>query len=303
MRHVFWPDCPKKVTARTSRKMVQVFISCRFGEALPQAEMLKAALEKADVTCFLCSVHSGDSIGDAVVDNLDSAELVVILGTRTYGQKTDCNFSTYNELKFVVDAKKPFFLVKMCDRFEVSNARFRLLTDTAHSPWPEKDHARLPPTLVPEIMEKLRIVSAPPTPAMSRLVVSPAKQSVEEQLKELKQAGDDKDYGRVVEILCGATNEKVASQGCAVVRKLASGNADNKVQLARLGGCEAVVNALKKWGATNENVAENGCGAVGNLASGNADNQVQLARLGAADAVRKCLDNPFKEFAIQKLAL
>jgi hypothetical protein len=96
--------------------MVQLFISCRFGEALEQAEMLKSALDKEDISCFLFSVHAGDSIGEAVMANLVEAELVIILGTATYGQKTDSKFSTFHELKYIMDADKPFFLIKMCDR-------------------------------------------------------------------------------------------------------------------------------------------------------------------------------------------
>ena len=40
----------------------------------------------------------------------------VILGTKTYGRATNDRFDTSKELGFIIDSKKPYFLIKMCVR-------------------------------------------------------------------------------------------------------------------------------------------------------------------------------------------
>ncbi len=52
----------------------------------------------------------GDNIAAAIIDALSLCKLSVIMGTYTYGEKTDANFSTFNELVFIITDKKPFFL-------------------------------------------------------------------------------------------------------------------------------------------------------------------------------------------------
>ena len=96
--------------------MPQVFLSLRFGEALSQGKMIKNELEKVGVTCFLCTVDGGESIVEAVTKNLYMAELAVILATATYGKETGSSVSTRKELTYLMEKKKPFFLVKMCER-------------------------------------------------------------------------------------------------------------------------------------------------------------------------------------------
>lgn len=112
--------------------MAEVFLSLRFAEAMEQAKMVKNGLSESGISCFLCSVSEGHSIADAVVNNLTKAKLVVIFGSHTYGQKTDNSYSTYNELKFIHTAKKPFFLLKMCDNFLEPLALFSFTDDIAY---------------------------------------------------------------------------------------------------------------------------------------------------------------------------
>eukprot|EP00730_Choanoeca_flexa_P006685 TRINITY_DN12203_c2_g4_i2.p1 TRINITY_DN12203_c2_g4~~TRINITY_DN12203_c2_g4_i2.p1 ORF type:complete len:294 (+),score=43.58 TRINITY_DN12203_c2_g4_i2:140-1021(+) len=58
-----------------------IFISLRFGEALPAAEALKAKLQAKGVSVFLCAVAAGGDLVDEIVENIDACRLVVILGT------------------------------------------------------------------------------------------------------------------------------------------------------------------------------------------------------------------------------
>ena len=140
---------------------MDIFISLRFGEALRQAQMLKAALEEAGLSCFLCSVTEGDSIVSAVAENLVDAKLVVVLGTATYGQKTASSYSTYQEMAYFMEEKKPFFLIKMCDQFEEKMTRFFFNTTVSYYSWMEKDQEAVPKALVARIKEKLNSVTSP----------------------------------------------------------------------------------------------------------------------------------------------
>ena len=57
------------------------------------------------------------------------------MGTKTYGKQTAIKFSTYEELQFIVNESKPYFLIKMCDKFEVADTRFRIPDNTAFIKW------------------------------------------------------------------------------------------------------------------------------------------------------------------------
>src|SRR5690606_28413739 len=98
------------------------------------------------------------------------------------------------------------------------------------------------------------------------------------------------DFSIVVEILKTAANARVAEEGCRIVNMLTldDDDDDNQAELGRLGACDAVVKALKRFGAENANVVEQGCGAVWNLAVDD-DNKKELGRVGACDAVVKAL--------------
>jgi hypothetical protein len=95
-----------------------VFISFRFCEAEGQGVKLKEALEANGIRTFLCAVNAGDDIMGEVARNLRRSKLVVIMGSRTYSKKTKSACSTYEEMQYVMNEKRPFFLVKMCDSFE-----------------------------------------------------------------------------------------------------------------------------------------------------------------------------------------
>lgn len=113
----------------------QIFLSLRFTEAFAEAKALKDSLSKRGISCFLCSVEEGKNIKKEIVEAIDACELMVVLGTKTYGFDTGIGFSTYNELEFAVDEKKPMFLVKMCERFDVAYTRFTLSRGISYYPW------------------------------------------------------------------------------------------------------------------------------------------------------------------------
>jgi hypothetical protein len=89
---------------------------------------------------------------------LTHCKLAVILGTKTYGKKTTSGFSTFEELDYIFEVNKPFFLVKMCAEFEEPETLFRLPSRISYFPWhPASDAERrkLPPNLVDKVIKRL----------------------------------------------------------------------------------------------------------------------------------------------------
>ena len=157
---------PPDSTATASTEEVpdpDIFISLRFNEARPAGNALQAALEAKGMSVFLCDVPPGENLARAVVGALTRCKLAVILGTKTYGQKTASTFSTYEELQYIVDERKPFFLVKMCDAFEEEHARFNLPSTISYYAWQpviNTDGAveDVPEDLVTQIADRLHTV-------------------------------------------------------------------------------------------------------------------------------------------------
>ena len=116
-------------------RMSRVFLSLRFAEALPQAVAVKTALEQRSISVFLCDIPPGKDIALEVTDNLVACDLVVIFGTETYGFKTKSSFSTYQELRYVMDNDKPYFYIKMCDSFSVSYTAVQLPDSVSYFAW------------------------------------------------------------------------------------------------------------------------------------------------------------------------
>ena len=279
--------------------MPQVFISLRFGEAFKQGETIKKELEKVGITCFLCAVHEGYSITKAVFTNLVKAELVVILGTATYGKETDSSCSTHQELMYVMDKKKPFFLIKMCDKYEEAAADFYFPSNVAYYPWMPKEHGVLPKELIPRIIEKLNKVSQTPSIASPVLKEPPPPDPV----KELDEAVAKDNMSKIVDILkrYGAVDQVVAKKGCEEICALAAKNDTNKIKLGEIGGNEVVVDALRVWGKIEKDVAYTGCGAIHMLAANSDTNKKHLEKLGAREIVKNVLKNDFKKVAIDNL--
>ena len=87
------------------------------------------------MSSFLCAVPEGDDIASKVISALTKCEMVIIMGSKTYGMETKSRYSTFQELRFIDDERKAFFLVKMCDKFEIPETRFRLNDSIAYIMW------------------------------------------------------------------------------------------------------------------------------------------------------------------------
>ncbi|EGD82434.1 hypothetical protein PTSG_03080 [Salpingoeca rosetta] len=135
-----------------------LFISVRFNEALGAAKALKAALTKQGFSVFLCAVAPGGDIATAIIDALHSCKMVIILGSPTYGEKTENKFiSTFEELRYIIHQDKPFFLVKMCAKFLAPAAQFYLTNTIAYHAWRvngNDDEHDVPESLVTAILDK-----------------------------------------------------------------------------------------------------------------------------------------------------
>jgi hypothetical protein len=92
---------------------------------------------------FLCAVHEGENI--ALAENLVEAELVVS-SMKSYGLTTESSYSTHQELQFIMEEKKPFFLIKMCDRYEHALVRLYFNTKVSYFHWHEKEYGKVPRT-------------------------------------------------------------------------------------------------------------------------------------------------------------
>jgi WD40 repeat protein len=136
----------------------QLFISLRFTEAINEATALKTALEAKGISTFLCAVEPGGDICTEIVNALHACQLAIIMGTKTYGKNTRAGYSTFEELRFIINEPKPFFLVKMCNRFEEPETRFRLDSSVSYFPW-APGHPLLA-DLVTKIVEKLSTVTS-----------------------------------------------------------------------------------------------------------------------------------------------
>jgi hypothetical protein len=135
----------------------QIFISLRFAEAGREANALKNALEARGISTFLCAVLPGVDISSEIAEALHGCQLAIIMGTKTYGKNTGVGFSTFEELRYIYEQKKPFFLVKMCDRFEEHQTVFRLGNSVSYLEWlPPRP---MPGDLISKIVERLASVA------------------------------------------------------------------------------------------------------------------------------------------------
>ncbi|EDQ84884.1 uncharacterized protein MONBRDRAFT_39055 [Monosiga brevicollis MX1] len=140
LQHGPWRHRPAEPTGPTD-----IFLSVRFNEGLLAAQSLQHALELRGLRVFLCSVQAGCDLITTIAEHLDATRLVVILGTETYGYDTGSGCCTADELKYIAAEQKPFFLVKMCERFRVPLARF-IFADVMYHVWkPTSGHVNLTP--------------------------------------------------------------------------------------------------------------------------------------------------------------
>jgi hypothetical protein len=147
----------KKISRRSSPSKTemsyQIFISFRFTEGGNEANALKSALEAKGISTYLCAVLPGGDIPREIIAALHGCQLAIIMGTKTYGTNTGVGYSTFEELRYIHEQKKPFFLVKMCQKFEEQETIFRLGNSISYLEW--VCGRPMPEDLVIKILQKL----------------------------------------------------------------------------------------------------------------------------------------------------
>ena len=138
-----------------------IFISLRFQEAgkdwpIKGAEKLKAKLEAKGYRVFLCDVDSGRDIFEVVSNAMVNSKMFIVFGSQTYGFQTASKCSTYQEFNFIIDEKKPFFLFKMCDIYEVATTKVTLNRDVAYEKWYPFESPDVPEISFQNIMKKFQ---------------------------------------------------------------------------------------------------------------------------------------------------
>ncbi|EGD79779.1 hypothetical protein PTSG_10764 [Salpingoeca rosetta] len=293
----------------------RVFISLRFSEAMEESEALKKALDKRGVPTFLCAVSSGDSIADAVIEAIDECELVVIMGTHTYGEKTDSKFSSREELEFIINDEKPFFLVKMCDRFKHAKTRFWLPPTIAYHPWqPQGAERSAPPDeLVDAIIAKLKDVTGVGSPVKLQQPQSTSSASssqvhgvravsggsAEDAVRKLQTNGRSMHAAEIVQLMQAfPASADVQRFACKVLEGQAMDGEPKRVEAVASGAIDAIIKAMKMH-SSNGSVQKNGCGALQNLAV-NDDNAVAIASKGGIDVVVAAMKMHNSNGSVQK---
>lgn len=131
-----------------------VFLSVRFGEAMQEATALKQSLEARGICTFLCNETPGADLLSAISSAIDKCRLAVMLASKTYGRATNELFDTRTELSFIISEKKPFYLIKMCERWEEATTRMVLGATTMYTTWlPGRS---MPEHLVDNVIAKLQ---------------------------------------------------------------------------------------------------------------------------------------------------
>ena len=172
----------------------KIFFSLRLAEALPAARLLVAALEEARPELqgrIFCSgvtkARAGENLQKKIANALDTAGLVVIFGTTTYGKESELEpggHSTYEELMFTKSESKPFFLIRMCEKIETATVRLTLGGAYKQVEWPVPPNRDLdaavpiPTGLVDALLEAVNHFSHARAPAASAPSASPVKHRI-----------------------------------------------------------------------------------------------------------------------------
>ena len=117
-----------------------VFISWRMSESGEEVAQLEPALQALNINVIIVRDLAGADLLSAVSRGMDLADLVVIMGTPTYGRATNGMFDTYKEMSYIFSQRKPFFLLKMLpegvEQFKEPTTNMVLnLSSTAWHPW------------------------------------------------------------------------------------------------------------------------------------------------------------------------
>jgi len=144
---------------------IDIFCSLRFGNSMYEARQVQEKLKaKHNINAVIINVPEGEDIANQVAQKLDKARLVLIFGCETYGQGT-VSFSTKEELRFILSEKRPYFLIKMCDRFIESNARMAFHDGISYKIW--KHGEPMPEDLVSSIVKRFEGIVGHDVPAVA----------------------------------------------------------------------------------------------------------------------------------------
>jgi hypothetical protein len=112
-----------------------VFISWRMDECKAQVRVLQPALEALGINVIVVSELPRGDLLQAVKSGMNEADLFIIMGTKTYGQKTSGKIDTWVEMHDIKESGKPSFLINMnpaksIKRFEVEKTNELFDLDT-----------------------------------------------------------------------------------------------------------------------------------------------------------------------------
>jgi hypothetical protein len=137
--------------------VVDIFCSFRIAEAENEALQVVTQLRSRFGlnAVMINNVLNGGNIARQVSEAIVAAKLVIIFGTRTYGQATQSPCSTDEELAYIMEHKRDsFFWIKMCETFACSSAVFSLTNRFRHTRWLSGED--MPSGLIEEIVAKFR---------------------------------------------------------------------------------------------------------------------------------------------------
>ena len=142
-----------------------VMISFRFSESLNEANALQDALQARGHRTFVSNEAPGADLQEAIATAMQQSQIQVLLATRTYGKKTNQQYSTFQEMNYALNHHSAF-LVKMTDSPDGTweeAATEMALTGRMWEYW--KPGAPMSGDLVDKIVAKAEQIRAAATPA------------------------------------------------------------------------------------------------------------------------------------------
>ena len=104
---------PATAPAAPAAQPYAIFISFRFSESVTEAKALQDALQARGHRTFVSDEMPGSDLQEAIATAISQSEVQVLLATRTYGKKTNQQYSTYQEMNWALEHNP--FLVKMTE--------------------------------------------------------------------------------------------------------------------------------------------------------------------------------------------
>ena len=152
LSHIFFSHAGVAHQAMIIGEKTEVFISFRFDEAEREAYELHAQLRMLGVNAFVSiDLPGGVDLQEAIAEAMFDAKVHVMLGTETYGIKTNELYSTRQEMNYALTKGNPF-LVRMCDEYKVA-ATSLAFEGRLYQPW--KPGTPMPDDLADNIASKV----------------------------------------------------------------------------------------------------------------------------------------------------